>query len=175
MPVLSKNSENAVIRIPLYLSGFQRYNRQKAFNIKHFWRIRSIPKLPSKIAKQPLIHKTRNRFGVMSATWVRIPPSPPQKSSNHAGLLDFSFFVPALKITRFWAVLSKIMERTDSGFIPHFFLRFAPICCRNRPLREAAFHSPSPAPRRVSNCNPDGRKCLPWWKNLNAPASPESA
>ena len=118
---------------------------------------------------------TRNRFGVMSATWVRIPPSPPQKSSNHAGLLDFSFFVPALKITRFWAVLSKIMERTDSGFIPHFFLRFAPICCRNRPLREAAFHSPSPAPRRVSNCNPDGRKCLPWWKNPNAPASPESA
>lgn len=60
MPVLSKNSETAVIRTFLYLSGFQRHNRQKAFNIKHFRRIRSIPKLPSKIAKQPLTHKTRN-------------------------------------------------------------------------------------------------------------------
>ena len=118
---------------------------------------------------------TRNRFGVMSATWVRIPPSPPQKSSNHAGLLDFFFFVSAPKITRFWAVLSINLERTAFCFIPRFFLRFAPICCRNLPLREAAFRSPSPAPRTVSNCNPDGHKYLPWWKNPSAPASPESA
>lgn len=98
-----------------------------------------------------------------------------EKSSNHAGFWIFLFFASALKITRFWAVLSIILERTVFRFIPRFFLRFAPICCRNLPLREGAYRSPSPAPRRVSNCNPDGRKCLPWWKNPNAPASPESA
>ena len=117
--------------------------------------------LPSNSAKFVFWHLTRNRFGVMSATWVRIPPSPPQKSSNHAGLLDFSFFVIVPKITRFWAVLSNILERTAFCFISRFFLRFAPICCQNLLLREGAFRSPSPAPRRVSNCNPDGRRCSP--------------
>ena len=98
-----------------------------------------------------------------------------EKSSNHAGLLDFSFFVVYPKITRFWAVLSIILERTAFCFISRFFLRFAPICCRNRPLREGAYRTPSPALKRVSNCNPDGRRYSPWWKNPNVPASPESA
>ena len=78
MLVLSKNSENAAIRTFPYLSGFQRHNRQKAFNIKHFRRIRSIPKLPSKIAKQPLTHKTRNAVGrEIPGARVQISSSPP--------------------------------------------------------------------------------------------------
>ena len=89
MPVLSENSENAVIRIPLYLSGFQRHNRQKAFNIKHFRRIRSIPKLPSKIAKQPLTHKTRNAVD-RKVSRVRIPNSPP-KTQSYQGFCPYDW------------------------------------------------------------------------------------
>ena len=100
MPVLSENSENAVIRTFLYFSGFRRHNRQKAFNIKHFRRIRSIPKLPSKIAKQPLTHKTRNQFA-SNRTWVRIPSSPPKKSSKLKGLLDFPFLHSSLNLSIF--------------------------------------------------------------------------
>ena len=91
MPVLSKNSENAVIRIPLYLSGFQRYNRQKAFNIKHFRRIRSIPKLPSKIAKQPLIHKTRNQ--VIPNGTEGSNPSLSAKNKGYSVCYTLYFFV----------------------------------------------------------------------------------
>ena len=43
-----------------YFSGFLRCNRQKSLKYQAFRQILSRPKPPSKIAKQPLIHKTRN-------------------------------------------------------------------------------------------------------------------
>lgn len=64
---------------------------QKAFNFKRFRRIQSIPKLPSKITKLPLTHKTRNQFVGNSGTWVRIPPRPPKKISDFFG--DFFDFI----------------------------------------------------------------------------------
>ena len=95
MPVLSENSENAVIRTFLYLSGFQRRNRKKAFNIKHFRRIRSIPKLPSKIAKQPLIHKTRNQVVAQAARGFESHPVR-QKAFTFSSVKAFLYFVNIL-------------------------------------------------------------------------------
>ena len=47
--------------------NFSGATAQKAFNIKLFWRIRSRPKPPSKIAKLPLTHKTRNQVVAQAA------------------------------------------------------------------------------------------------------------
>ena len=59
VPVLSKNSETAVIRTFLISRDFCGATAKKAFNIKHFRQIQSRPKPPSKITKQPLTYKTR--------------------------------------------------------------------------------------------------------------------
>ena len=40
---------------------------KKALNINHFRRIQRHPKLPSKITKQPLTHKTRNQVVAQAA------------------------------------------------------------------------------------------------------------
>ena len=149
MPVLSENSENAVIRIPLYLSGFQRHNRQKAFNIKHFRRIRSIPKLPSKIAKQPLTHKTRNAVS-RKASRVRIPNSPPKSPVNKRVCRTFLFCPFAqnrlktmertacfLERTRRFRAFLRIRTVKISSF--RHRLKFRSTCCRISPIREASF------------------------------------
>ena len=62
-----------------YFSGFLRCNRQKSLKYQAFRQIQSRPKPPSKITKQPLIHKTRNQLG-SNPPRVRISPSPPTSS-----------------------------------------------------------------------------------------------
>ena len=75
---------------------------KKAFNIKHFRRIESRPKLPSKIVKLPLTHKTRNQLG-SNPPRVRISPSPPKKPTNEivCRLFLILFFRILLYIRRF--------------------------------------------------------------------------
>ena len=98
MPVLSKNSENAVIRIHLYLSGFLRRNRPKSLKYQAFRRIQSSPKQPPKIAKQPLTHKTRNAVGrEIPGARVQISSSPPKKSEK-SRFFGLFFFAILLKI-----------------------------------------------------------------------------
>ena len=168
MPVLSKNSENAVIRIPLYLSGFQRYNRQKAFNIKHFRRIRSIPKLPSKIAKQPLIHKTRNQL-YLTVPWVRIPPSPPQSPVNSRVCWTFLFLhTPDETIIFVLELADFLLEQHYLNPNPGSYLvrcsrldrSYLPIGFRSHLNPEEAFLFPSLVQRKFWICSRDGRKYL---------------
>lgn len=64
---------------------------KKAFNIKHFRRIRSFLKPPSKITKQPLTYKTRNQV-VLTGSWVRIPPAPPSKNPVTMRVSGFFLF-----------------------------------------------------------------------------------
>ena len=131
--------------------------------------------------------KSRNPHGYWIFRWRRVWDSNP-RGAHHAKTIssrsryDHFDTSPYMSARRFFlpffggkGLWKELTERTAFRFIPRFFLRFAPICCRNLPLREGAYRSPSPAPRRVSNCNPDGRRYSPWWKNPNAPASPESA
>ena len=47
-----------------------------------------------------MVEKTRNQFA-SNRTWVRIPSSPPKKSSKLKGLLDFPFFVRLLEFSDF--------------------------------------------------------------------------
>ena len=58
--------------------NFSGATAQKAFHSKHFRRIQSHPKQPSKITKLPLTHKTRN-FG---RSWEFRPPDSPWYSST---------------------------------------------------------------------------------------------
>ena len=44
--------------------------------------------------------KTRNQFA-SNRTWVRIPSSPPKKSSKLKGLLDFPFLHSSLNLSIF--------------------------------------------------------------------------
>ena len=117
---------------------------------------------------------TRNQV-VLTGSWVRIPPAPPSKNPVTMRVSGFFFFCTRFKNHPILGCSFHNFGKNSFLLYSTFFLRFAPICCRNRPLREAAYRTPSPAPRTVSNCNPDGRKCLPWWKNPNVPASPEFA
>lgn len=95
-----------------------------------FRRIRSTPKLPSKITKQPLTHKTRNQVA-FTGSWVRIPPLPPSKNPVTMRFSGFFFFMPTPKIIRFSAVLSIVLERTAFLFIPCIFSLLSPTYCRN--------------------------------------------
>ena len=53
----------------------------KNFADKHRWRC----------IEEVITRTTRNRFGVMSATWVRIPPSPPEVAdSNESATFSFA-------------------------------------------------------------------------------------
>lgn len=61
-------------------------------------------------------------------------------------------------------IFGFFLIRTDKIRFSRHYSQFRPICCRNRPLREAACHSPSPVPRTASRCSQGGRRCLPWWK-----------
>ena len=115
---------------------------------------------------------TRNQV-VLTGSWVRIPPAPPSKNPVTMRGSGFFLFCARFKNHPIFGCSFHSFGKNSSCFIPRFFLRFAPICCRNRPLREGTFRSPSPALRRVSNCTPDGRRYSPWWKNPNAPVSPE--
>ena len=80
---------------------------QKAFHSKHFRRIQSHPKQPSKITKLPLTHKTRNAVS-RKASRVRIPNSPP-KSPKNQGFSAFLF-------CSFAQNRLKTMERTACFF-----------------------------------------------------------
>jgi hypothetical protein len=51
---------------------------------------------------------TRNQVD-RKVSWVRIPPLPPQKSSNHAGLLDFSFCFYPLSAPLF--IIFSVLEQ----------------------------------------------------------------
>ena len=72
-----------------YFSGFLRCNRQKSLKYQAFRQILSRPKPPSKIAKQPLIHKTRNAVS-RKASRVRIPNSPP-KTQSYQGFCPYDW------------------------------------------------------------------------------------
>ena len=54
-----------------YFSGFLRCNRQKSLKYQAFRQIQSRLKPPSKITKQPLTYKTRNRL-IRKGPWVQI-------------------------------------------------------------------------------------------------------
>jgi len=95
VPVLSKNSENAVIRTFLYLSEFMNLcgaTAKEAFNIKHFRRIRSFLKPPSKITKQPLTYKTRNQVVAQAARGFESHPVRQRKTGESNGFIGFNLF-----------------------------------------------------------------------------------
>jgi len=57
-------------------------------------------KNPAPDVNLPKSYNTRNQFA-SNRTWVRIPSSPPKKSSKLKGLLDFPFFAQLLKFVDF--------------------------------------------------------------------------
>ena len=71
--------------------NFSGATAQKAFNIKLFWRIRSRPKPPSKIAKLPLTHKTRNQ--VIPNGTEGSNPSLSAKNKGYSVCYTLYFFV----------------------------------------------------------------------------------
>ena len=73
----------ALFELSCIYRNFSGATAKKAFNFKRFRRIQSIPKQPSKIAKQPLTHKTRNQV-YRKVPWVRIPPPPPKRSKSRS-------------------------------------------------------------------------------------------
>ena len=113
VPVLSKNSETAVIRTFLISRDFCGATAKKAFNIKHFRQIQSRPKPPSKITKQPLTYKTRNQLG-SNPPRVRISPSPPH---NH-NICDTSENPLYIRGFQHFRTLK------DQVFMPGFFFLF---------------------------------------------------
>ena len=97
-----------------YFSGFLRCNRQKSLKYQAFRQILSRPKPPSKIAKQPLIHKTRNAVD-RKVSRVRIPNSPPQKPVNKPVYRLFNFCLKgkARTIFGFQGRKSAVLPGTD--------------------------------------------------------------
>ena len=74
-----------------YFSGFLRCNRQKSLKYQAFRQIQSRPKPPSKITKQPLIHKTRNQ--VISNGTEGSNPSLSAKNKGYSVCYTLYFFV----------------------------------------------------------------------------------
>ena len=73
-----KTAKMPLFELSCIYRNFSGATAKKAFNFKRFRRIQSRPKQPSKIAKLPLTHKTRNQFG-SNPTRVRIPPAAPHQ------------------------------------------------------------------------------------------------
>ena len=106
-----------LFEFPWIYRGFSSVTAQKAFHSKHFRRIQSHPKQPSKIAKQPLTHKTRNQFA-RKRTRVRIPSSPPLKALGIRCLFSFFGFIQR----------AKEEPQAHLETIPLLFIALMPAC-----------------------------------------------
>lgn len=128
-----------------YFSGFLRCNRQKSLKYQAFRQILSRPKPPSKIAKQPLIHKTRNQL-YLRVPWVRIPPTPPENSvcKRFLPFAGFFFFL------HLWDFSVSSLLKIGSSLLN--FLRFELWICSwrilSKAIRRRSYEITSNAPLR---------------------------
>lgn len=121
------------------------------------------------------LQMARNQFA-SNRTWVRIPSSPPKKSSKLKGLLDFPFFVRLLEFSDFrvrtalelavFALEQRVFLVKSLGSNPVLLFSPArlhfPSGSRNHLTSEEAFPAPWPAPRIFWICSRDGHK---YWRS----------
>ena len=85
---------------PLEKSSFFKGECQNTLIQLWFWADKTAWKRYEKTTKIIMVEKTRNQFA-SNRTCVRIPPTPPKKSSKLKGLLDFPFLSDSLNFPIF--------------------------------------------------------------------------
>ena len=85
---------------PLEKSSFFKGECQNTLIQLWFWADKTAWKRYEKTTKVIMDENTRNQFA-SNRTWVRIPSSPPKKSSKLKGLLDFPFLSDSLNFPIF--------------------------------------------------------------------------